>query len=527
MQLFKNRPHVHKLKKKKNRVPFFQIISSLTRLPAKVTADHATEEPLYLPFYSAPLSHWVHLDAPPPGPHSPLVAVRFAGTDRCMAIDQKGIFHLFRWTWRSEESDDTGNENDHHDNGCFVAQRELPRFRSVPRLMFDTEGRGEVACAISKTLFSGRTVLLVLSAADATGSLGMQLVDPAKGNIRGEVSVSNVHSARITCIATDPIGTAAGHGGVGGELAVIGSADGTASLWRFMSSHYLPMRPRLILNGHGGDSIMAVSISAPIQLACSVSRNLCCFYSVTNGTLLLSMPCPTVVLNIEGMNETCSFANTKAVALSVQGLLLTVCESLLTGPDGSERKVASLVLFTVEGVLIGTKPLEPWRGLPHKIHCTPDGTAAMVCSGRGMSIHRLSALDPLEVIDEWHVTELDDLTSPDSIPACYDVEFGPSLNRPVLAAAACSNGALRLHALPGISAWSERHKKGGLGQTVGSALAKPARRLRSAVKDGLGLGRQIAGVGRDIGIEVSNDVKERGVSGFFNSMVFGKQKRDS
>lgn len=38
-------------------------------------------EPLILPFFSAPMSHWVHLEAPPPGPHAALIALRLAGTD--------------------------------------------------------------------------------------------------------------------------------------------------------------------------------------------------------------------------------------------------------------------------------------------------------------------------------------------------------------------------------------------------------------------------------------------------------------
>merc|ERR1712157_534290 len=102
---------------------------------------------------------------------------------------------------------------------------------SVPRLLHVNTEDSVPPLAISKTLFSGGSVLLVLSDGDGHGGLGMQLVDPAKGSIKGEALVSCVHSARITCIAADPIGSAAGHGGVGGELAVVGSADGNASIW--------------------------------------------------------------------------------------------------------------------------------------------------------------------------------------------------------------------------------------------------------------------------------------------------------
>jgi len=223
MQLFK-RPHVRRIPKSHHKLSFYQLLSSYTqRINAAPSNDGPSlsassfrsffGEPAFLPFFSAPLSHWVHLEPPPPGPHAALVAVRFAGTDRCLAVDAKGIFHTFRWAWRPEEEDPNSPvEAGSYDKGCFVAQRELPRFRSVPRLMHAQFSSHVPAVAISKTLFAGRSVLLVLSDGDGYGGLGMQLVDPSKGHIRGEVLVPAVHAGRITCIATDPIGTAAGHG---------------------------------------------------------------------------------------------------------------------------------------------------------------------------------------------------------------------------------------------------------------------------------------------------------------------------
>lgn len=62
-----------------------------------------------------------------------------------------------------------------------MAQRDLHRFREVPRLMYTNQSSDEPAVAISKTLFAGRSVLLVLSDGDGRGGLGMQLVDPSKG----------------------------------------------------------------------------------------------------------------------------------------------------------------------------------------------------------------------------------------------------------------------------------------------------------------------------------------------------------
>jgi hypothetical protein len=536
MQLLR-RPHVRRLPRSFRHLAFYQLLSPYWQGPGRESSEHGgggstlphsvPAEPAFLPFSSAPLSHWVHLNAPPPGPHAPLVAVRFAGSDRCLAVDTKGIFHFFRWAWRREEQPLDGPAKETiFDTGCFIAQRELPRFRSVPRLMRTPQAPDEcVTVAISRTLFAGRAVLLVISDADGRGSLGMQLVDPAKGNVRGEATVPHVHSARITCITTEPIGTAAGHGGVGGELALVGSSDGNASLWRFMSSHYLPLRPRVRLQGHGGAKVSAVALCSAINIAAAVSASKCCLYSIGNGTLIRSFGPPSDTLDIQGADVSrlvTRFADTPALAVSVQGFIVTVCESTIESSSGATRTVATLHLFSVEGVSLGSKPLESWRGLPRKIQCTPDGTAVAVCCGHGVTIHRLSACKPLEFLDEFQVCDTNDFGAHPNIPGAWDIDFGPALNRPVVAAAACSGGALRLHALPGISAWSERHRKSNFQETVGSALAKPAKRLNRAMKEGMGIGRQIAGIGRELRREVSSDVKEKGVSGFLGNMFSRK-----
>lgn len=546
MQLFK-RPHVRRLHEKHFKLSLYQLLSThgqrghakSTKLIEKTvdtmkspSSDRARlhsvfGEPLFLPFFAAPLSHWVHSNAPPPGPHAPLVAVRFAGTERCLAVDSRGVFHYFRWAWRADEMPkDNSAARGFFDQGCFVAQRELPRFRTVPRLMFAPRTETNIAVAISKTLFANRTVLLVISDGDGAGSLGMQLVDPTKGDIKGEVMIPQAHSAKITCITTDPIGTAAGHGGVGGELALVGSADGNASLWRFMSSHFLPLRPRVRLQGHFGSPIYAVSLCSAINVAATISSNKCCLHAIGNGTLIRSFGPPSDTIELrdrEDLKLVTKFAKTPALALSVQGFIVTVCETTIQSESGSDRNVITLHLFTIEGVSIGSKPLESWRGLPHKMHCTPDGTTVMVCCGRGVTFHRLSACQPLEFLDEFQVTESDDFGSAPSCTA-WDVDLGPALNRPVVAAAACSEGALRLHALPGISEWSERHKKSGLSQAVGTALKTPARKLKTAVKDGLSFGQKFAGMGRDLQKEVSSDVKEKGVGGFLGNVMSSFRK---
>jgi len=170
-----------------------------------------------LPFESAPISHWVHLFAPPPGPHAPLISVRFVFPDRCIAIDALGIYHFFRWAWKAdmEQSDERPSRlNDlFSDRGYFVGQRELPHFRSVPRLRFSrpkpTNWKNKsdgVVVAISKCLYATRS-LLVVSDGDGQGGLCFQLVDPSKCIVQGEVHVSSAHSSRISAIHMDPIGT--------------------------------------------------------------------------------------------------------------------------------------------------------------------------------------------------------------------------------------------------------------------------------------------------------------------------------
>jgi hypothetical protein len=353
----------------------------------------------------------------------------------------------------------------------------------------------------------------------------MQLVDPAKGSVRGEAVVESIHSAQITCIATDPIGTAAGHGGVGGELAIVGSLDGRASIWRFMSSHYLPLRPRVQFAGHGGAPIHSVGLSAAINIAASCSANRLCLHSIGNGNLVRIMTPPQNSLDLpEESHGVTKFAKCPALAISVHGFVVTVCETKINSVTSpmANRSIITLHLFSLEGVSLGSKPLETWRGRPHKMYCTPDGTAVLVCSGRGVTIHRLSAITPLEFIDEWHITESEELSS--NVAQAWDIDLGPSLNRPVVAAAACSNGALRLHALSGISSFSERHKKLGLAQGVGSVLAMPAKRFKNAVGRGLGIGSKVVGVSNDVRKEVETEVKEKGVGGFLGNM-FGKGKK--
>ena len=579
-----------------------------------------------MPFQDAPLSYWCHVAAPPLGPHSPLVALRLAGTERILALDGNGVYHSFRWQWRAEEPDDRrggggrnndggggggggppapaqaaengatsnldkkshgrsradskssaddgvdcggANNNDSQkaeppedqqqsdlfaDRGCFVAQRELAHFRSVPRLPYHPpqvsqqslkrsnsgssslqQQQPSVVAAISKTLFASRTLMLVVSDGDGRGGICLQLVT-ASGGIKTETIVPQVHGDRVTALAMDPIGNAAGQGGVGGEVAMIGSADGTATLWRFISSQFLPLRPRLRLGGHVGCPIHAVTVSGPLNLCASISSGRCCIFNVSNGALVRSFLPPT-----EGRGDDVEvrFASCSAICLSQQGYIVVVCASIpigdkaaasttKTGKSSSSSSssssgatpVISIELYTLEGVRVGSRDVTDRRdkaayGAPHKLIPIIGGKAVMACSSRGMTVHRISAIRPLEVVDEWLLevggeVDGDGIAKSGTCISAYDVDFGPSLVRPVVAAAACSSGALRLHALRGISQWSEENKSKGVSAAMGNALARPAARLRNVVGGVKNIGSRFMGVSKEIGKEAADEIKERG-----------------
>jgi len=219
MQLFW-RPHVHKVPRDSARRKLS--LSEMFGVYDLEMLNMNSDTNRQLPFESAPISHWVHLFAPPPGPHAPLIALRFVFPDRCVAIDGQGIYHFFRWAWKADTEqthDDRGAPNNEYDlfsdKGYFVAQRELPHFRSVPRLHFSRpkpaggswKNNADFAVvAISKCLFATRS-LLVISDGDGKGGICFQLIDPSKCLVQGEVFVRAVHSSRITAIHMDSIGT--------------------------------------------------------------------------------------------------------------------------------------------------------------------------------------------------------------------------------------------------------------------------------------------------------------------------------
>lgn len=226
MQLF-YRPHIKKRERvnRRSRQTLSEALGlyDVSQLPS---SQLGPKKATWLPFMDSSMSYWVHLAAPPPGPHAPLISIRLTLSDRCLAVDSRGIYHFFRWAWKPELADDDVSDNEdkasekggsndtYRDKGCFVAQRELMSFRNIPCLPYSpksTEVARDVTLCMSKTLFSNRTLLLVLSDGDGRGGLAMQLVDPVKGAIKGEVIVPSAHADYITAIDMDPIGWSCFH----------------------------------------------------------------------------------------------------------------------------------------------------------------------------------------------------------------------------------------------------------------------------------------------------------------------------
>ena len=229
MQLF-YRPHIRKLAKLSPRrgLSFSEMIGGFELEVESDATQNENRSWRQWPFQSAPICHWIHLRAPPPGPHAPLITVRLVAPDRCLAVDAQGIYHFFTWGWKPEvdRNEDTLNKNFHEDTeeqepdlfidkGFFIAQRELPSFRSIPRLHYSLpnlnrkrnwNSQKELAVvAVSKSSFAQHSILVV-SDGDGNGGIGFQFVDPIKGMIKGHVLVTAAHSSRISAIAMDPIG---------------------------------------------------------------------------------------------------------------------------------------------------------------------------------------------------------------------------------------------------------------------------------------------------------------------------------
>jgi len=121
----------------------------------------------------------------------------------------------------------------------------------------------------------------------------------------------------------------------------------------------------------------------------------------------------------------------------------------------------------------------------------------------GVSVYALSAIYPFKKVDSWQMDN-----------EAYDIDI-----HSVVAAAACSEGALRLHALKGISEWSEEFKQSKTFEAVGHALAKPAQKLKNVASGVKGIGSKFVGFGRDISREAMSDVREKGMGSFLGGFM--------
>ena len=178
-----------------------------------------------------------------------------------------------------------------------------------------------------------------MSDGDEKGALAIQLVDPIKGHIQGEVIIPSIQADCMTAINMDPIGTASGQGGVGGELVFVGRADECTTLGRLISSHYWPLRPRMRMGGHGGSTIFGVAISCSLGICASVSSNLCCLFDIGNGAMIRNFIPPQYDRseNDEDYTTEKTFANTQAFCLSTLGFVVAVCSTKFIHQESNER----------------------------------------------------------------------------------------------------------------------------------------------------------------------------------------------
>jgi hypothetical protein len=269
--------------------------------------------------------------------------------------------------------------------------------------------------------------------------------------------------------------------------------------------------------GHSGSKIHGVAISSALGICASISSHRCCLFDVGNGAMTRVFPPPSAEckdhlgsnLLDESATQVTTFADTAAICLSILGYVAVVCSTKLIRGDKILDEVFSIELMTLEGVHVGSKLLDPDKGLPKKMFASVDGRAVFVCAGRGVSVCLVSSVQPLSFVDEWCLTTEDENDYNTLVhQAIHDIDFGPTISRPVVVAAGCSEGALRLHALQGISKWSHENQRNAVTSAVGSVLALPAQTIKGAIGGVAGLGSRFVGFGKEISKEAATSVKE-------------------
>ena len=140
---------------------------------------------------------------------------------------------------------------------------------------------------------------------------------------KSEALIPFAHSDAITVIKTVSL-TSSSLGD--GELAIVGSRDSTASLWRIRRSEALSLRPKLRFSGHSGEPIFGADISISLNVCMTVSRKRCCINSLSNGMLLRTI-CPPTSPGVPFTYHRTIFANSDAIVLGKRGYLVLPCQS--------------------------------------------------------------------------------------------------------------------------------------------------------------------------------------------------------
>jgi len=501
-----------------------------------------------LPFRDAPLSHWVHLPPNPPGPHSPLVSIRIL-PDRVVGIDASGVYHFFSWHWRpvgfdEDLYDDVGvgagvipDVDGAYDRGCFVAARDILPFRSLPRLPF----RNATIVLLSTHLFLNG----LLSLCTVGNKFSIQLLDVASGIIRSECIITL--GSKITSVAMDiVVGTAC-------QLCVVGCEDGSVCVFKFdgsVSESYLSNNDLEILfpggpvirtygsihieNGNN-PRITSTAISPQLGIFLSTSQKKLCVHSLVAdddsnmkaGSVLKSWLC----------HGNYQFTDNNSCLIPKKGWVVTAvmlhgCNTTSDDNDDGNQAVAPFALhvYTLSGELLLEIPLDISLGIPQSIKCTYNISSSMedvvlVCGVGGVRVYDIdvvfAANDNIDnsgkpstrvaCIDSW------DMESIDSATVVHDVDIGPYVlsnsnsngNASVLVAAGCSSSSLLLHAMPGISRWTEERRRRLVTDVVSNAVGRPVMAVVDAGRRVADAAGAVGGKVWDIGKEVKRGGKGR------------------
>ncbi|GMI31700.1 hypothetical protein TeGR_g14162 [Tetraparma gracilis] len=524
-----------------------------------------------LPFTGAPLAHWHHL--PPPSvmaQPAAITTIRLVSKTKIFTIDAAGNFSFYSWVWKPDlaainrekeavrlkrqaalngarasmalaqgqalSQSRSGSFSVEpgefspapsfeggvkaagagesaiaaepplplgtidEDVGTFHVSHDVGGFKEIlPRLF-----RATSTVAISQRAFAGGTKCLVISDGDGRGAVGFQSVEIDTGTVINQVMLPRVFSKRASVISTDVCPSS------GVEIVCVGSEDGAMCCWRFKTADQLPTRPMLAFSGHNGCAITCAS--ANVHLRCIVSTSTggkVCVHSLVSGALVRSWQVPGKITNI---------------LVVKRGFLVVAC-------DMGETTV--LLLYTVEGVELSSKLV---TGRVTKLREIADGCAVAVCMQGAVKLLRISACMPFATMDTWGIdTHGFDMGGAGTVDVS-DFDCGPDRrlsSYPAVAAAGMADGSIRIHALPGVTAWS-RTVGGSVASSVVGLVAKPVNLVGGLGKGligGLGaVGKGLVSLTKEVGQELNSeggnvvaDIKKEGLGGWFGKLRQGRK----